>query len=67
MGVGRAPPGTVVKRYFAQQWERPVEDIYHLALYACFDKKLEVARRGSVVFSMSDCVFRFVDRKRRFN
>jgi iron only hydrogenase large subunit-like protein len=51
--------GTVVKRYFAQQWERPVEDIYHLALYACFDKKLEAARDDFTVGAAvreTDCV-----------
>eukprot|EP00993_Chasmostoma_nieuportense_P000276 NODE_1256_length_1582_cov_3.758763_g1186_i0.p1 GENE.NODE_1256_length_1582_cov_3.758763_g1186_i0~~NODE_1256_length_1582_cov_3.758763_g1186_i0.p1 ORF type:complete len:477 (-),score=135.31 NODE_1256_length_1582_cov_3.758763_g1186_i0:122-1552(-) len=36
--------GTCLKGYFAAMWGLSVDQIYHLAIYSCYDKKLEASR-----------------------
>ncbi|XP_055878060.1 cytosolic iron-sulfur assembly component 3-like [Biomphalaria glabrata] len=36
--------GSLVKDYFAEQWKRTPDSIYHVAVMPCFDKKLEASR-----------------------
>eukprot|EP01062_Namystynia_karyoxenos_P032368 TRINITY_DN2385_c1_g1_i1.p1 TRINITY_DN2385_c1_g1~~TRINITY_DN2385_c1_g1_i1.p1 ORF type:complete len:619 (+),score=190.68 TRINITY_DN2385_c1_g1_i1:95-1858(+) len=40
----QAIQGRVVKEYYARKWQVAPEEIYHMSVQPCYDKKLEAAR-----------------------